>query len=233
MRITITLPSGKIKKEIPTNWDDINYRQFLDINKNGWTILLTPSELIAYFTGIDVEVIRKSKIEGLETVIKLLSFLQLVPMKFEIPKRLFVSGQSPNGFWYDIPKNLEFESTGQFTDLESEAAKLSPNPEDKLSNLEHYPLIVATYCVDPYSWQEAEKLAPFIFNSPCQEVLAIGNFTLVKLIELNLNIKPTSPPVVTRLSKFQLALKGWQKNMVSSARFYLWRRRLGRAGMNF
>jgi len=228
MRITITLNGVKVHKEIPDSWDQITYRQFLMISKNVWSLATHTAEIISLFTGIDIEVLKKSKIEGLTTIIKLLLFLDQVPLNYAIPNKIYV-----NGYWYDIPKDLEFETIAQFEDLKGEASHFSEKPEDKFTNLERWPLIVATYCVHPYSWQAAEKLAPEVFNSPCQEVLAIGNFTLVKLIESNVNTKQTFPPVVTPTNKLGLALKAWQKNMVSTVRFYIWRKRLKRAGMIF
>jgi len=228
MKITIVSNTGfKTKRDLPTDWAEISFQQFLTLHRNSWTVFSHTAEIIALFTGIEVELLKKSKVEGLVEVVQMLSFLDSKPIAYEIPKKIIV-----NGHHYDVPDNLEMESVAQFEDIKKEASLFSPDPKDKFTNLEKWPLIVATYLVNPYSWQAAEKLAPQVFNSPCSEVLAIGNFTLVRLNELSQNIKPTSLKAATQTSKLKLAMRAFRANMVFSARWFLWKRRLTKAGLN-
>lgn len=228
MKITIVSHTGfKTKRDIPQDWPGVSYQQFLTIHRNGWTVFHNTAEIISLFTGIDIALLRSSKVEGLVEVVQMLSFIDSKPIAYEIPSKILV-----NGHYYDVPKNLEMEPVAQFEDIKKESETFSADPKDKFTNLEKWPLIVATYLVNPYSWQAAEKLAPHVFNSSCQEVLAIGNFTLVRLNELSQNIKPTSLKAATHKNRLMLAMKAFRASMVFSARWLLWRRRLTRVDLN-
>lgn len=223
MRITISHPDlnkGKsFTKDIPMSWMEVNYIRFLKLADCGDDL----AKRLALFTGVGEDILKKAKIENLDVVIQTLAFLD-TNLEYQIPET--IAG-------FPVPKNLEFKSIAQFEDLKSEAAKFSPAPENALKNLTFYPLMVATYCAEPYSWEAAEELASKIALAPCPEVLAIGNFILVKLIELKQKQKPVFPKGGTRRNRFGLAIKSYLRLMVFSVRWYLWKRRLTKAGLNF
>lgn len=218
MIITITLNGVKVKKEIPDSWDQVTFEQFLKLAQ----CKSDPAKILSVFTGVKETVLIKSRIQNLGLVVQHLSFLEK-PMSVVIPKKIFN---------YKIPENLEFQSIAQYQDLEAECAKFSQKKEDEIENAKRFPLMVATYCVEDYSWEAAEKLAPIFYGAPCEEVLAVGNFTLVKLVELKANTKVTYPQGATPMSKLRLVMRAWLRNMVFTARFYLWRRRLRSKGLS-
>lgn len=216
MIITITLNGVRVKKELPESWGNVTFQNYLDLLFCGDDYV----KIIALFTGVEESILRAARIENLSLIISTLKFLS-TPMKYRIPDQIL---------GHKIPKDLELQTIGQFEDLKSERLKFS---DDKIANLRKYPLIVATYLIDDYSWEAAEKLAPQLFNLSCQEVLAVGNFTLVKLIELRSNTSQTSLLAPdTPMNRLKLAMKAWLKNMAFSARYYLWKRRLRSIGLN-
>jgi hypothetical protein len=124
---------------------------------------------------------------------------------------------------YKIPKNLELETIGQFEDLKLQAKSIKDNSKESLAA---YTRMCAIYCVNPYDWSEAEKLAPYFMDAPCGEVLAVGNFTLMKLMPLSESglkrlLKPNSIP-----KKLKLAMIVWINRLAFTVRFYLWKRKL-------
>lgn len=215
MKMTIILNGVKVQKEIPMGWKKVTFDQFLKLAECGKDI----SKVLALFTGIEADILRKAKIINFDVIRQTLQFLE-TELKYPIPETVL---------GHKIPKNLEMETIGQFEDLKKECSQFTDNQMD---NIKKYPLIVATYCVDPYDWMEAEKLATSFFNAPCQEVLAIGNFTLVKLIESKANTKPIYRQGDTVMSRLRLAMRAWRRNTVFSVRWFLWKRRLRSLGLN-
>ena len=125
---------------------------------------------------------------------------------------------------YRIAPNLDTESVAQYADLQGIIAQITP--DDQKASFGLFPLICATYAVSPYNFKEAENIAPTFLKAACTEVLAVGNFTLVRLAALSRGIVPTSPPVATPLNRLRLAMINSLQNLVSSIRYYLWKRSL-------
>lgn len=195
MKITIVINGKPQTAELPTCWEKVNFGQFLELTD----ALDDPCKILSVFTGVDIEIIRTARIENLDTIIAMLSFL-----KREAPA---VIPRAIMG--YPVPTDLGFETIAQFEDLKAELKTLEgPEPVPVKDQLSKYPLYVATYCIKPYSWKEAEKLAPKFLNAPASEVLAIGNFTLAKLIGLKIGTEIKAPKAVTRMKKLKLAITG-------------------------
>jgi hypothetical protein len=225
MRLDITLNGKLTHKNIPTSWDQVTYKQFLDLVD----CVDDYVKAISVFTGVPSEVIRKAKILGLDDVIHVLGFLrQECPTR--IPERLGL---------YPIPKNLGFETIAQYEDIQEEVKRSKElTPKEQLAK---YPLYCAVYackhlsierCValdekfpnegivyGEYHWRKAEVMQEDFINCPVSEVLGIGNFTLLKLTALNLNINPSYRQPVTRMKKLKLVLKRW---LLRSGLWELW-----------
>jgi hypothetical protein len=107
---------------------------------------------------------------------------------------------------FSIPKNLEFETIGQFQDLKAEAVQIKD-----AKSFDKYALFCAIYATNPYDYQEAEKLVPTFINAPCEEVMAIGNFILLKLAELMTGIQSKSQSPSIPMKKYWLVLTVWLK----------------------
>lgn len=219
MTITIILSGVPVRKEVPTMWEQVTFHQFVELAKIGDV----PSKIISLFTGVDHEVLRKAKIFNLDIVLSTLAFLQ-TPMKMTVPKKLF---------HYDLPDNLEFMSTAQYEDLKLAADKMSVKPEDAVLNMQKYPLMLATYCAEPYSWERAEKISKELWNAPCPEVIGGGNFIWAKLLELKTNTKLISPKGGIPTSRFVRGIQAWLRNTVFSIRLRTFKKRLAKAGQQF
>jgi len=210
MKVTIELNRVKVTKDIPISWDQVNFGQFLELSEAGKDI----AKILSVFTGVEAETIRKAKIHNLDSILKVISFIEKENINSKIPDEIL---------GHKIPQNLQFESIGQFEDLKLEAAKIKDNTKESLMA---YTKFCAIYATNPYDYKEAEKLAPTFLGAPCGEVVAIGNFTLLKLIESN-DIT-LSKALQQRLhpKKWKLALIAWLARLGFTVRFYLWKRKL-------
>lgn len=209
MKITMTMNGITVHKEIPTSWGGVTFEEFIELAK-----CQTVTDKLSVFTGIDVETLKKAKINNLYQIIGLLSFTETKPEVSKIPEA--IAG-------YRMPSNIETDEIGRFEDLKLEAAKI--NQED-LESVSAYAMFCAIYATDPYDYKEAEKLKDVFMKAPCEEVVAIGNFTLLKLIELNNPglLKPQSQSSL--LKKWRLVMRGWLSRLAFTVRYYSWRRKL-------
>lgn len=214
MKVTISLNGVSIKKDIPTSWDEVSFKDFLELEKAGKDHI----SAISLFTGMDYETLCRSKIMDMDTVMRVLGFL-FTPAVPVVPKTILK---------YTVPKNLEFEQVQMYIDLKNyvnESASLTP-----LEQLERYALYCAVYtCSQPYgkySWEYAEQMKDEFLTAPCTEVLGIGNFTLLKLIGSKAGIDLTSPKVTSLRMKLKLVLISWRIRMVLFLRSFNLRKKL-------
>jgi len=210
MKIQVIQNGIKFERGIPTSWDDVTFDQFLKLRK-----VTSEAGALSVFTGIDMEILidPSTKLMDLEIVFAALKFLKTEPVHKKTEKLL----------GYDIPKDLGFESIAQFEDVKAAIKEKDMTTDDHLNK---YPLYCAIYACKPYDWKKAEQMHSEFFNAPCQEVLAIGNFTLAKLIGLRLNIDPNSLKQNTRLKKFKLALTVLRMRLDFIVRSFFWKKKL-------
>lgn len=221
MKIDLTITRNEIKEhleiDIPTSWLQVTFRQFCGLADCKGDLI----KIVALFTKLDEELIRKAQIHNLNHVTACLSFLTS-ELKYVVPSTIL---------GIKIPTNLETESIAQYSDLQTVIGSFKQ--EDSRFNYSQFPLIVATYAVDPYDFEKAEKMQNIFYDAPCTEVLAVGNFTLAKLGALSQGILPTCPQGDTLVNRLRLALGDWLKNLVSILRYYLWKRSLPLNERNF
>lgn len=213
MKIQIELNKVKVEKNIPTSWKEVTFGQFLKIAD----AKDDHAKLISIFTDIPEETLKKAKISNLESLIALMSFMR-TPMSLDLPDSVM---------GYKIPKSLELESIGQYQDLKLELADITAE-----NGFHKYPLFCAIYATNPYDYQKAEELASTFLNAPCEEVVAVGNFTLLKLTGLMTNTALRLPTRSTPLKKLKLALTGWLRNLVFTLHYYTLKKRLHSIGKN-
>lgn len=222
MKITMTMNGITVHKEIPTSWAGVTFEEFIKLAK-----CQTVTDKLSVFTGIEVETLKKAKINNLYQIIGLLSFTETKPEVSKIPEA--IAG-------YRMPSNIETDEIGRFEDLKIESAKIKKIPEDVeisreelneiLESVNAYAMFCAIYATEPYDYKEAEKLKDVFMKAPCEEVVAIGNFTLLKLIELNNPglLKPQSQSSL--LKKWRQVMRGWLSRLAFTVRYYSWRRKL-------
>ncbi len=205
--VTLQLNGVKLSKNIPTGWEHVTFKQFIELSKAGadW------NKIVSVFTRIAPETLAKAEIKGAQTLIQLLGFVFRPLPDYGIPK--IVLG-------HQMPDNLELNSVARYQDLE---AILKTFGDDNLANVEKYPLITATYAVNPYDFQEAEKLAPAFLDAPALEVLAVGNFTLVNITALRSNMPINYLREASLLSRLRQAMKNFTNRLVLTLRYYSWK----------
>lgn len=220
MQITITINGQPITKKIPLSWQEVPFGTFIKLTECGDDYI----KVFAAITNLDENLLRKARIENLDTALALLDFLRTECPSY-VPKKILN---------YNVPENLGLKTLGQYTDLKAEL-KMSANLTGAAA-LKVYTKYCAIYACDQkhgeYDWEKAEWMADEFLAAPSPEVLGIGNFTLRKLIELNYGIKPTSRPVLTRAKKYRQVLKNLPQLLGITKLFSTWRKRLHLPGSN-
>lgn len=229
MKITIKHNGVTVNKEIPVRWDDVKFSEYVALYPDDGNL----TKRLTVFTGVEEAVIRRSQIKGLQEIAHVLSFLDK-PIPYQVPKTLL---------GYPLPKNIEFESTGQFEDVkailetfpraekEGDAPPI-PSKED----LKKYCDVCAVYCMKNYvdsSIPEKEEFAKKFLDAPVVEVLAVGNFTQLRLIEWNLLTKSNYRLTNLPRRSWMLAMRVWLKRLAFSVRWWRWKRKLASQGMTF
>lgn len=213
---TITLNGVTVKKPLPIDWPQVTFGQFLQIADCGRDFV----KIISVFTGIDAETLTKAKITGLDRIISAMAFLETNVTVFDFPKEIL---------GYKVPQNLEFETMGQYADFKSEVDK---DKKDKLDSVKSYPLFCAIYTSNPYNFKQAEERAKEFLQAPCTEVMAIGNFLLMKLAALKINGLKGSLKANTPQTKSKRVLKNLVKRSGSIRLLSTLKKKRARKGKN-
>lgn len=218
MKFDITLNGITVTKEIPTSWDQVTFRQLLDLTETD------ELKALSTFTGIDPDTLRKAQITGLDKLLTALSFIQRPVSPSLLCKEIRTKEQT-----YPVPVDVGFESFGQYVDIKQTLDDLEKITDKELKGMETlkiFPLLCAIYTVKPYDFKVAESRVEDFFNAPCTEVMAVGNFILMKLIALRSTIENNyQKQGATRMQRFRLALKAWWINTVFTVRYFIWKKR--------
>lgn len=204
----------KFKKEMPTGWEQVTFRQFLKLKDN------KDLTALSVFTGLDPETLKKANIKNFDDVIRALSFTNYPPDLLKLPKSIL---------GYPVRQDLGFEPFGRYTDIKDIVTK--EQSEGELIN--QYPLMACIYTMPgEYKFQEAEKNAEQFQEAPCTEVLALGNFLLMRLIGLKNTTGTTSQNQPTLLRKLKLVFLLWRARLAFTLRYYIWKKRHLSTGKN-
>ena len=208
MTITITLNGVKVKRNIPTNWDQITFRNLVDLK----TIGADNIGVISYFTNIDKDTLKKAKVINFEIVLSSLSFLFKDPDTVQPPS--YILGCR-------VPQSLDDLSIEQFENFKEALAKTEGKTED--DKLRLFPKLLAIVVMPEYDWKKVDDFSERFWDAPCLEVVAIVSFFLKRLNALTLGSKTTSPQGVTVLRKLMLVIQSWLINLAFSLRWYSWK----------
>lgn len=218
MKFDITLNGVTVQKEIPVSWEQVTFRQLLDLTETD------ELKALSLFTGIEPDILRKAKITGLDKLLSALSFIHK-----PCPTNLICKEIHTKETNYPVVTDIGFESFGQYVDIKQELDKLekiTDKDQKGMETLKIYPLLCAIYTVKPYDFKVAESRVEAFFNAPCTEVVAVGNFILMKLIALRSTIDQNSrKQEATLMKRLLLALRAWWINTAFMVRFYIWKKR--------
>jgi hypothetical protein len=215
MKIDITLNGVKVTKDLPLSWEEVPFRQLLDLAG-----LEEDVDILSVFTGIDSETLLKAKINNLGVVLSAIQFVR-TKIDYGLPKSIL---------GYKIKDNIEIEEIQRYADLESILKAFGDDPKE---NLKKYPLIVSTYVVEPYNFRDAENMAASFLDAPALEVLAVANF-----IRVNISVLSIITPKVLHLADLQKTkskrgMKVFISRLAFSLFWFLWRRRLPNPVRNY
>lgn len=206
-KFTLELNGVRVEKTIPTDWDDVSFGEFVALN--GAKRL----DALAAFTGISKDLLHQAKVKNMDRLINLISFLDKEVPLWKLPKTICD---------YPIRQDLGFEPFGRYTDIKDEVDK----GKTGMDLIKQYPLLCAIYChPGKYDFKEAEKNTKGFYNAPCTEVLALGNFLLLKLTGLNRPTGRTSLFLRILPKKARLAFLLWRTRLVSTVRFFIWKKK--------
>jgi hypothetical protein len=196
--------NGK-KVKVPTRYEELSFNEYYEILKSPREVV----QKISMFTGIDCETLKKSTIIGLDEVLIALSFLNKPP---EMPGFTDKVGK------YNIPNSsgkfdIQFESLAQFEDLRAIIKKVKA--DDLLSIFDAYPKMVAIYLQKirdgEYDNSKAMQMVEEIKTFPALEVMTLGGFFFIKLLNLLSGTVPSSLPTNQNPKKSKRATKSSRK----------------------
>lgn len=188
--------NGK-KVSISTSWDELTWNQFNEVHNSGSDIL----KRLSIASGLNYETLKTATIVGLEDVLKAMQFMTKPP---EWDKPVLQCGP------YKLPTNnkgqynIQFESLGQFEDLRVLIKNLPERPTAQDLN-KMYPNMVAIYLQKvrdgEYNNNKAIEMIPEVKDMPAREVVTLGSFFLIKLLDLLTGTPSNSPTIAQSLKK--------------------------------
>lgn len=178
--------------QFPSSWHDLTFAQHIKIMEGSCN---TYHKLISLFTGIDEETIRKydeaGKIAGIDQIITALNFLK-TPSKFDTVTTEIGTFKLPIN--HNKQFNIQFESLAQFEDMRARMLKVPDNDAVELAKA--YPSYIAIYLQKirdgRYVSNKAKEMEAEIWNYPAYQVITLGGFFLIKLLNLLTGIPATS-----------------------------------------
>lgn len=196
---------GKQKIKVSSSWDDISFRQFLEI------LNLKDDSLkaVSICSGIDYEILKKSEIPNLETILQAIQFLN-TPANF--PDAVTQIGK------YNLPLDSKGQFNPQFKRLDQfEDMRKAMVFSDKgiIEVTKAYATYVSIYLQalrdGHYSYDSATAMVEEVMDMPAKEVIPAGSFFLIKLLSLSAGIKKTFQNTSQSPRKLKLASKNSKK----------------------
>jgi hypothetical protein len=217
MKITIKVDELRYDREIPTRWAEVTWDQFLKMSD-----CTTETETFAAILGLDMDTMNRAKIKNAGQVLSILAFLKNTkPELTHVPARIL---------GYTIPKDLETETIQIYEHIKAEMRDVEDKKDPKAA-IRKYPLYIAMFVCEQsyggYSYDKSVILSEVFMKAPALEVLAVGNFTILKLIGLNRGTNLFARKAPSRLRNLKLAFKALIKNMAFTIRYAILKRRLG------
>jgi hypothetical protein len=207
----ITFKLNGKQVSIPSSWDDVTMRQYLEIIKIKDDFL----KLVSICSGADYEILKKATISGLEDVIQAVSFVRLPPI---LPENVTEIGG------YKIPVNnkggfnIQFESLAQFEDMRKIMMAGNSDSEKLTEDFVKYVAIYLQKIRDgEYDYDKAEMMRDEVLNMPALKVIALGGFFLGRLLILSTGTAAFYPLTNQSQKKSKPVTKGSQKRSARSA----------------
>lgn len=198
------------KVSVPTDNSEVTYKQFYDF--------ITAKEqdakaLIQCMTGIEPEYWdQKETVAVFAGILGALDFFD-VPEKTECPQSVYIDDES-----YIIPEQIDFISAAAY--LEATEQEIN---EDNI--YENYPRLVAILLRESkgnYDGLEAKKLIDKVWNMSFLDVLGIGTFFLIKLLELKGGDKKQLRKLEKTIKRNRQGIMNYLKYLVGFVSWTAW-----------
>lgn len=215
MKISI---NGK-EREIPTSWKEVTFETFCKIAEREYDALW----LLSVFLDVPHEEMKVARVKNFPQVLAALNFAKY-PLSNAVPKTIL-------GF--PVPPDLISEEVGRYEDSKIVSKDFG---KDAKADMGRYPELCAIWAMPNYTdatRSEQESFVKQFLQGSCEEVMALGNFIVAKLVEWSLSSGQASPKGLTTISRLRLAIKVWRMRMAFSVRLNLWRLRHRIGGMSF
>lgn len=174
--------------QIPVSWNEVTFAQYLELFSLGDDTI----QLVAIFTGMDYDTLKRASIIGLDRLYEVLSFINTPPV---------IPPYSPTCGPYSLPANskgqfnIQYESLGQFEDARHIMNKLNGQI---LEHTKAYGKYVAIYLQKikdgKYDPLKVPDMEAEVQNFPALEVISLGQFFFLKLKNSLNGTKKTSLP---------------------------------------
>ena len=196
--------------QFPSSWEDLTFKQYTGILKSKSDL-----DHLAVLTGIDIDVLMKAEIGGIEELIIAMSFLKTMP---EIPTYVKQVGPYPLPVNHKGQFDIRYESLGQFEDMRQVMKRL---PEkDLIAHTEAYARYVAIYIQKirdkEYDSLKVDEVTEQVQGYTALEVISLGQFFFLKLVTLFNGTRIISPHTPPNPKKLKRVLKNSRKNSVST-----------------
>jgi hypothetical protein len=185
--------------EIPEKWEEVPFSMFLDLIEADQDY----TAILSVLLGIEKEILKKVKIQGLDLIISRLSFMKEQPQIEPKPMKL-----GP----FEFPKDITFETVEQFEDTRSEIHK-AQNKTLK-EQTEALAVFAAIYCQNPYDSEKAQYLSKSFYSLPCTEVMAAGSFFQAKCLSMQSGLSMNYLRKNIRLKKNRPVFASWARRSV-------------------
>jgi hypothetical protein len=193
--------------QIPSSWDEVTFGQFLKlVDAKDYT------QILSAVLDMPPEIIAKADFVGLRHVYRALKFVQTQAPVEQYPKKI---GK------YEIPKDISFQSVGQFEALRNEIIKAQGM--DLHGQTKALAVYAAIYCQpqngDEFDIEKSYWLSESFMSYPCTEVMSAGSFFRDNLLSI------TSGLPLTYLRKNlprRKSTPGWQTFLRRSGFTRLW-----------
>lgn len=222
LKVTVSLNGVRVKKDVATSWPEVDFETSLllaDVAPNR-------SKALAILCKIDYEIFSRAEVTNLDSVLSYLTFLDF-GVEHKLPKTIL---------GYPLPENLDWVTTGRYEDCLSVIESFPKEEKNvKTTDIKKFTEICACFCMPDYHDADEKKRQLFadqFLKAPCTEVLAIGNFIAMKLLNMKVNGGKSSRPTLTLARRCRLVLISWLKRWAFTVRYSSWKRKLRITEMN-
>ena len=194
--------------ELPERWEEVSFETFLKLIGAQDDYV----QIMSIILGLPEAELRTSKIQGLDLVIRALSFLSKQPEVDATPERLGT---------YTFPKDVSYETVEQFEDTRRSINQLAD--KDLKDQTEALALYAAIYCQNPYDSEKAQYLSRSFYALPCTEVMAAGSFFQAKCLSMHSGLSMSYLRKNIRLKKKRPDFRNYMRRLASTRLWILWR----------